>query len=113
MLLLGHDYLASIAAKPTFSAKVVFNDRGAIFFPASQQHREMKAEGISYEDDYKGNALAAMLAPGRIEIRFHKSFTDGAVARLAHTLLSQPQLSCIATWQVTYQGRPLNLSPTP
>ncbi|MDX9912064.1 MAG: hypothetical protein RBS39_09550 [Phycisphaerales bacterium] len=40
--------------------KKAFNDRGAIVFPASRQHREVKREGVSYEDNYRGNALAAM-----------------------------------------------------
>lgn len=41
-------------------AKLVFNECGAIVLPAKGQHREMKAEGISHEDDDQGNTLAAM-----------------------------------------------------
>ena len=64
MLLLGLEHLPHLLDKHVLSLKMAFNARGAIVFPVSRQHREMKAEGISYEDDYKGNALAAMLAPG-------------------------------------------------
>jgi hypothetical protein len=60
--------------------KLVFNSRGAIFFPVDQQHRDQKAPGISYEDDHAGNALAAILSPGRIEIRRHSDFSDAAIA---------------------------------
>jgi len=36
------------------------NEIGILIFPASAQHATVKADGISYEDDYKGNALAAV-----------------------------------------------------
>lgn len=110
MLLIGIEYIQS-AAEPGWSAKMVFNDRGAIFFSVKRQHREAKAEGISYEDNYKGNALAAMLVPGKIEIRFHKAFSDSAVTDLVRTLLTDPRLSSMSGWQVTYQGRRLSTQP--
>ena len=39
------------------SLKFLLNDSAIAFFPASQQHRDVKLEGLSYEDDYRGNAL--------------------------------------------------------
>jgi len=58
MLLIGADYLEELVEQGGFySAKVVFNAKGAIFFPVNQEHRNQKASGISYEDNYKGNAL--------------------------------------------------------
>lgn len=48
---------------------------------------------VSYEDDRRGNALAAMLALGRIEIRYHREFSDGRVERLVST----------RGWVVTYR----------
>lgn len=113
MLLIGHEYLVSLADKPCFSAKMVFNNRGAIIFPASQQHRDRKAEGITYEDDYKGNALAAMLSPCKIEIRFHRDFSDREVARLIRELVSEPPLRHLASWETTYQGRRLKIDQPP
>ncbi len=74
MLIIGADYLTSLLSEGSFSAKMVFNANGAIMFPVSQEHRDQKAPGISYEDGYQGNALAAMLAPGKIEIRGHRIF---------------------------------------
>ncbi len=107
MLLVGVESLARLVAQGGFSAKMVFNAKGAIFFPVTQEHRSRKAEGISYEDNYKGNALAAMLAPGKIEVRYHKAFTDQTVARIIRSLLAHPDLAFMKTWKVTYQGRVL------
>lgn len=101
-------YIEEQAAQPYFSAKMVFNERGAIFFPVAQQHQDMKGEGLSYQDNYKGNALAAMLAPGRIEIRFHQTYPDAHVTRIIKSLKQQPELAFMADWEVTYQGRNLS-----
>ncbi len=67
----------------------------------------MKAEGISYEDNYNGDAMAAMLMAGVIEIRYHKAFTDAEVSRIVGRLLQQPKLAFMSDWRVTYQGRPV------
>ena len=88
---------------------MVFNERGAIVFPAKRQHREMKLEGISYEDEYRGNALAAMVRRDAIEIRFHRTYDDRAIARIVSSLVKMPELACLATAQVTYQGRPVTI----
>jgi hypothetical protein len=92
---------------PGFTAKAVLNQHGIIFFPVNHQHRDRKATNISYEDDYQGNALAAMLSPGRIEIRYHKAFTDEAIADLLGTLTAHPDLAFMRGWSATYQGRPI------
>ena len=107
MLLVGVDLLRGLVEQGEFSAKMVFNEKGAIAFPATHQHREQKVTGISYEDDYKGNALAAMLAPGKVEVRYHKSFSDRDVGAVIRSLLACPELSFMRGWQFTYQGRPL------
>lgn len=103
----GIDFIAEMSKKDHFTAKLVFNDKGAIFFPASTQHRDMKGPSVSYEDNYKGNALAAMISPGRIEVRFHQSFPDARVAEIIRDLLAQTGLEFMDGWQVTYQGRKL------
>jgi hypothetical protein len=110
-LLIGVDHAAALVEGRTYSAKLVFNQSGAIFGPVWTQHRDMKATSISYEDDYKGNALAAMLAPGKIEIRFHKAFKDQKVATILRQLLAAPELAAMRSWQVTNQGRPIDCSP--
>lgn len=99
------DFIAEEAAQEFFSAKMVFNESGIIFFPVDREHRTQKVAGISYEDDYQGNALAAMLAPGRIEVRFHKTFSDGRVAAILRAHLEDDRLSFMRDWRMTYQGR--------
>ena len=109
MYLSGIEPLETLTKQASFSAKVVLNEAGAIFFSSHLQHREQKGPEISYEDNYAGNALAAMLAPGRIEIRYHRDFTDERVARLVRALLSEPSLAFMRGWHATYQGRPVHL----
>ncbi len=105
MLIIGADYLTSLLAEGGFSAKMVFNANGAIMFPVSQEHRDQKAPGISYEDGYQGNALAAMLAPGKIEIRGHKDFSNSRVFDVVSLLLARPELACLKDWAVVYRGQ--------
>lgn len=105
MLILGLESLTP--NHPGFTAKAVLNHYGIIFLPVRAQHRDRKATNISYEDDYKGNALAAMLTPGCIEIRYHNAFTDEAVADLLRTLTAHPDLAFMHGWSATYQGRPI------
>ena len=110
MLLIGIDFLQELVEQGEFSAKMVFNDKGAILFPVTQQHRDQKVTGISYEDNYEGNALAAMLAPGRVEIRYHQSFSDRQVGTIIRSLLARPELSFMRGWQFTYQGRQMTVT---
>ena len=105
MILHGVEFVQTLVQQDCFSAKMVVNDAGAIFFPSHLEHREQKRDRISYEDNYAGNALAAMFAPGRIEIRYHRNFADARVARLVGKLLSEPILTFMRDWHVTYQGR--------
>lgn len=111
LIFLGEQYLPALASGEVHEAKMVFNQRGAIVFPVSRQHREMKAAGISYEDDYKGNALAAMLRRDAIEIRFHQAFKDADVARIVAALLTLPEFARMRAAHVTYQGRAIRVDP--
>ncbi len=86
---------------------MVFNSNGAIFFPVNKEHRDQKSDRISYEDNYKGNALAAMLTPDKIEIRFHQEYSDTEVALIISALKQQPDMCFLKNWEVTYQGRSL------
>ena len=107
MLILGLEHFHALRDGRIHSAKMIFNANGAIFFPASRQHRDLKAEGISYEDNYKGNAMAAMLSRGTLEIRFHQEFKEAEVARLVDILAMQPGVEALLHWGASYQGRPI------
>jgi hypothetical protein len=99
--------MKSLLEHEHFSAKMVFNDRGAIFIPVKDEHRSAKSDGISYKDNYEGNALAAMLSPGKLDIRYHADFTDSRVREIIGKLVSDPDLSFMGSWAVFYQGRQL------
>lgn len=85
--------------------KLLANDRGVILFPRSTEHRDATQPGIRYADNSKGNALAAMVKPGRIEFRYHQEFTDEQVRDLSARLLTIPELSFAKSFTVTYQAR--------
>ena len=36
----------------TKNLKFILNENGILFFSTSQQHRDSKIDGLSYEDDY-------------------------------------------------------------
>ena len=98
MLVIGAENLAPVPA---------LHEPRAIILPCDRQHRERKAEGTSYEDNYVGNALASMIRRDAIEIRYHKSFTDRDVIRIVAALLT---LDAFEPWRdanITYQGRPI------
>ncbi len=87
--------------------KAIANDHAVAFFSGSIQHRDMKVGGLSYEDGYKGNALACIIKPGTIEIRYHSDFTDSEVVRIFTKILYIPKLDKLKDFTVTYQGRTL------
>jgi len=63
-----------------------------VFFSALTQHRDVKREGLSYEDDYKGNAMAVVIKPNKIEVRFHSEFDDLQVKRIFKEVLALPEM---------------------
>lgn len=85
--------------------KFILNDSGIYFFPASQQHRDSKSHGLSYEDDYRGNAVAGVVLAGRVEIRYHKAFSDERIRTIWMTVLSMPELANARFGELYYQGR--------
>lgn len=58
------------------TVKFVMNECAIAFFSVSQQHRDVIPEGLSYEDDYRGNAVAGLIVSGKPEIRFHSAYSD-------------------------------------
>jgi hypothetical protein len=85
--------------------KFLLNDSAIAFFPATQQHRDMKWEGLSYEDDYRGNALAGIVTSERVEIRFHKAYSDERVKTIWSRASSLPDVANAGLGKVYYQGR--------
>lgn len=105
MIAFGLDSISTDIAQDGYFVKCIVNSTAAIFFPGTIQHRDVKQEGVSYEDDYRGNALAATITPGTIDVRFHERFSDDAVRAIFRSLLVLPDLDWASGYQVRYQGR--------
>ena len=69
MQIYGLDSIQSELSSGGYVVKLVAHDHAALFFPRTGEHRDAKMPGLSYEDDSKGNALAGMMSPGRIDFR--------------------------------------------
>jgi hypothetical protein len=87
------------------TVKFIMNDAAVLFFPATQQHRDVKAHGLSYEDDYAGNAVAGLVMPDHVEIRFHRNFSDERIGNIWRRVLASPGLSGRQFGNLLYQGR--------
>lgn len=85
--------------------KFILNDIGIAFFPMGQQHRDMKVSGLSYEDDYRGNAVAGLIGAERVDIRFHSAFTDERIRGLWSRVKALPEVAAAGLGQLYYQGR--------
>ena len=101
----GADAAEQMAESDGFLFKLIANETAVAFFPCTTEHRDVKQPGLSYEDDSTGNALAAMVKPGFIEFRFHKSFSDERVRNIAQTIINHPSVNFASGFRVTYQGR--------
>ena len=107
MIVYGYDSIASLLENDGYEFKLLANDNGVVLFPRTMEHRDSGLPGINYDDDSRGNALAAMVKPGRIEFRFHKQFSDDRVTALIQRVKALPELHFAESFVVTYQGRPL------
>ncbi len=87
------------------TVKFILNDTVIYFFPAAQQHRDSKSHGLSYEDDYRGNAVAGLVMPERVEIRFHKAFSDDRIRTIWRNVLASTELANVKFGSLYYQGR--------
>ena len=107
MIVYGHDSIATLLEQDGYLFKLLANDSGVALFPHTTEHRDATQPGIKYADDSGGNALAAMVKPGRIEFRFHRAFSDERVTTLATRMLALPELAFARSFDVTYQARTL------
>jgi len=101
------DLAARLIAEPQRQHKAVLNEVGIVIFPASTQHATVKVPGISYEDDYRGNALAVIFDGQKFEIRWHRDFGSDRVKLLVAELLKHSELAVLKRLAVTYQGKPI------
>ncbi len=107
MKVIGGDFLRLAIKSDGFYFKLVLNESAAYFFPHTTEHRDVTQPGLSYKDDSLGNALAATIKPGQIDIRFHHSFSDERVRTIVQRLLGHPDAMHLSGLAVNYQGRTL------
>lgn len=107
MNVFGEELMKEYLRQPGYFFKAILNDNGVVFFSGKTEHRTVKVPGLSYEDDYKGNAMAGVITDGRIEIRNHTGFSPGRVGGIVRELLSNPKLQALKDFNVTYQGNKL------
>ena len=110
MRVFGRDRIQPELEKEGFFVKGLLNQEAIALFPAKAggrevQHRDAKIGGLSYEDHYRGNALALVVKPGVIEIRFHDRFSDDRIREIVREVKALPELAFARDYQVTYQGR--------
>jgi hypothetical protein len=87
------------------SVKFILNDAGIMFFPATLQHRDVKTHGLSYEDGYRGNAVAGLVTQERVDIRFHKAFSDERIRGIWFRVSIIPEIAKARLGRLYYQGR--------
>ncbi len=97
--------LEEVLANAHYQFKAIMNATGIILFPMTRQHREAKAEGLSYEDGATGNALAAVISPRQIGIRHHPHFAAETVKQILKSILQDERLQALRDFTVTYQGK--------
>ena len=110
MEIVGLEFIAQDLESDGFFFKCVFNQNAAVFFPGSVQHRDIKQAGVSYEDNYGGNALAATITASRIDIRFHQDYADETVSAIFSSILRQPSMEWARSYSIFYQGRQLDFN---
>jgi hypothetical protein len=95
-------------ARPGYRFKVVFNARGIIFGPMSLQHTELRAPNIAFQGDEAGNAAAAVIFAGRIEVRAHPAVSADAARGALERLFAQlPALAPLKGFEIVYAARKL------
>ncbi len=92
------------------TVKFILNGSAIVFLAVGQQHRDVKLPGLSYEDDYQGNAVAGLVTPQRVEIRFHRDYSDDRIRRLWIHVSLVPELASLRCRKLYYQGREIHWS---
>ena len=70
-------------------------------------HNEASAWPLIFDYNHKGNSVAGVIKPGRLETMFHAQFSDNRIAKIWRTLKHDARLKFLSDWRLTYQGRPV------
>ena len=101
----GLDVWESHRREAVFELKLLANERAVCIFPCQIEHRDVKLAGLSYEDNYQGNTIAAMVRPGRIEFRYHNQFSDARVVAIAERFYNAVRETFDGNLSISYHGR--------
>jgi hypothetical protein len=104
MIVAGLESIPDSVNQPPKFAKFILNETAIVFFRFSTQHQDVKLHGLSYED-HRGNAVAGSFANDRVDIRFHKDFSDERIRGIWMQVCSEPTLSFLHGFELYYQGR--------
>lgn len=107
MVVYGFDSVEVHLSDEGYFFKLLANESAVAVFSGEIQHRDIKSHGLSYEDDYTGNALAATVTPRRIDFRRHLAFSTDRVKQIVATMLELPEFGFASKFQITYQGEVL------
>ena len=107
MIVYGFELVQEMLEQDGYLFKLLANDSGVAMFPYTTEHHDATQPGIRYAEESKGNALAAMVKPGRVEFRQHREFTDERVKLLWQRIIQLPEMAFALESDVTYQGRSL------
>ncbi|WP_395745005.1 hypothetical protein [Prosthecobacter sp.] len=105
MKIIHPELLRQTLASKGASVKFLLSDTTVVFFPLAVQHRDCKAHGLSYEDDYKGNALAGLVTAEGAQIRYHEAYADERVRSIWSRLRTLPEFADGRLGRLSYQGR--------
>lgn len=112
MVVYGFDIVQVQLSNESYFFKLLANESAVAIFSGEIQHRDFKSHGLSYEDDYRGNALAATVTPRRIDFRRHLTFSADRVRQVVATMLELPEFGFASNFQITYHGEILSRQGT-
>jgi len=87
------------------TVKFILNDSAIVFLPVKHQHRDVKSHGLSYEDEYRGNALAGLVTPTGVEVRYHQAYSEERIRAIWTKLRALPDFADARLSRVLYQGK--------
>ncbi len=98
----------SLTSTPHVQFKAVFNEKGIIFGTTRVEHKTLRCDGIFYDDEGAGNAVAVIFDGFKFEIRLHPGFSPERVNSILKSFDLQPLLKWIAALKITYGGKMLS-----
>jgi hypothetical protein len=105
MTLYGVEFLNDLPRRQHWEAKCLLGDAGLAIFHPAVQHAQAGFPGLSFREGAAGMAIAGMLRPGVVELRFHAGFSDSRVSELWRRVVALPGAEALRDFAVTYQGR--------